>query len=112
MVMPAHSRHQASQHTPHPLINKAHPAAAHHARAPRHAAQTARHKASGHATHHRATVIVAANPATVQLHGSDTTASWPLAQHVSVASLTAGGAVAGIVFDPANPSDALLTAVY
>jgi hypothetical protein len=57
-------------------------------------------------------VVAAANPATVRLHETDTTALWPLAQHVNVNTLTVGGAVVGIVFDPSDPNDALLTGVY
>ena len=110
--MPPHAAHRAPQHTPQPLIRKPHPAAAHRARAQRHAAGRAQAKTAGGAQHHRATVVAAGNPATVRLHGSDTTALWALAQHITTASLTVGGAVVGIVFDPSDPNEALLTAVY
>ena len=110
--MPPHTAHRAPHHTPQPLISKTHPAAGHDARARRHAVRKGHGVAIGQAMIHRATVVSPGNPATVRLHGSDTVALWSLAQHVTVASLTAGGAVAGIVFDPADPNDALLTAVY
>jgi hypothetical protein len=110
--MPSHAAHRAPQHTPHPLITKNHPAHAPHAKAARHSAHKARTRKRGTGTHHRATVVAAGNPATVRLHNSDATALWPLAQHVNVNSLTVGGAVVGIVFDPSDPGDALLTGVY
>jgi len=93
------------------LINKGHPAAT-HARAPRHAAEQASEQAAGRGQHRRATVVAAGNPATVRIHGSDTTALWALAQHVTVGSLTVGGTVVGVVFDAADPSDGLITAAY
>jgi hypothetical protein len=110
--MPSHAAHRSPHHTPHPLITKNHPAHAQHAKARQHSAHKARSKKRGTGTHHRATVVAAANPATVRLHATDTTALWPLAQHVNVNTLTVGGAVVGIVFDPSDPNDALLTGVY
>jgi hypothetical protein len=112
MVMPPHHAHRAPHHTPQPLIRKTHPAAAHHAKAPRHAAATTRHRSRGGGSTHRATVIAVGNPATVQIHGSDATAAWPLAANISVSSLSVGQAVVGTVFNPADPNDALLTAIY
>ncbi len=112
MIMPPHAHHRAPRHTPQPLIRKEHPAAAHHARATHHAAATARHTTRGGGTSHRATVIAVGNPATVQIHGSDAVAAWPLAANIDVADLTVGQAVIGTVFNPADPNDALLTAVY
>ena len=110
--LPPHSAHRAPHAMPQPLIGRSHPAAGRRTEARRHATRKARHRASGGGQHQRATLVAAGNPATVRLHGSDTTALWALAQHVTVGSLTVGGAVVGIVFDPADPSDGLLTAVY
>ncbi len=110
--MPPHSHHRAPHHTPQPVVTKPHPAAAHHHKAPAHAATKQHYPGLGAGRLHRATVIAVGNPATVQLHGSDATASWQLALDVNVANLTVGAAVLGVVFDPANPSDGLLTAVY
>jgi hypothetical protein len=112
MEMSPHRAHRAVHHTPQPLIGKTHPAAAHHAKAPEHAERKTQRKATGGGAHLRATVVATGNPATVQIHGSDQTALWPLAQQVDPTSLSVGGTVVGIVFDPADPNDALLTGVY
>src|SRR5579884_3087127 len=112
MVMPPHHAHVAPHHTPQPLVRKTHPAAAHHHKAASHAHQTTVHKHRGGGSTHRATVIAVGNPATVQIHGSDAVAAWPLAANINVANLSVGLAVVGTVFNPADPNDALLTAIY
>jgi hypothetical protein len=110
--LPPHSAHRAPYAMPQPLIGRNHPAAGLRVQARRHATRKARSRSAGGGRHHRATLVAAGNPATVRLHGSDTTAQWALAQHITAGSLTVGGAVVGIVFDPADPNDGLLTAVY
>ena len=100
---------RAPHPTPQPLIRKAHPAAGNHGRATEHALATARRKRS---RHQRATVVSGGNPATVQLEDSDTSVSLALAQHVSAASVTAGGTVIAVIFDDTNPADGLIIAAY
>ena len=102
-------RHRA----PHPLIAKPHRTAEPQRRAARHSRPAHRPGASGRGgRHHRASVVVAGNPATVQLLDSDTILSLPLAQHVTTAMLAPGGIVIAAVFDPSDPSDGLIVAAY
>lgn len=103
-------RYRAPHGTPHPLINKTHPAAAQQQMAPRHArTKTAR---KGRGAHRRATVVAGGNPATIQLEGQDVAYTVPLAKHVDPATVVAGGTVVTVMFDEANPGDALIVATY
>jgi hypothetical protein len=112
MVMPPHHVHRAPHHTPQPLLVKPHPAAAHHHKAPSHAHETATHHKTRAGAAMRATVIAVGNPTTVQIHGSDAVVNWTLAANITTAELAVGAAVVGVVFNPADPSDGLLTGVY
>jgi hypothetical protein len=70
-----------------------------------------------HAEHH-AGILKAFNAvpftATVQLHGSLTT--WlqnvPVSRALAAADMVVGRKVAVLFFDPTNPADAVVTAVY
>lgn len=101
---------QARHRNRKPLLGTAHPHATlghshHHRLRQRHA--------RGHSgRHHRASVVSPGNPATVQLHGSDTSVTLPLAQHINVAGLTTGSTVIAALFDASDPSDGLIVAVY
>ncbi|MGI8551309.1 MAG: hypothetical protein ACR2PL_11075 [Dehalococcoidia bacterium] len=103
--------HEPRHRHPQPLVRHPHPTAEHHGRA------QPQHRADHQAGHRRgrlerATVIVAGNPAAVQLAGSDTLVSLPLAQHIAAATIVAGNVVVALLFTPTDPNDGLIVAAY
>jgi len=107
------ARRPPHHRAPHPLLGKHHRTAAPHRRAVEHTRRRHSAGASGRTgRHHRASVVAAGNPATVQLLDSDTILSLPLAQHVTAAMLAPGSIVIAAVFDAGDPTDGLIVAAY